>query len=157
MNIASKLAIAGVLGATILGGVAFAHNWRGGPTAGPGYFGGHHGAHLLDRLQEELDLTDAQEAKLDGAMEQLHRFRRDVRRQRRDGREQLLGLLGSPTLDQNSALEVVRQNVGILERRAPEVIAAIASFTDTLRADQKQQIRDWLAHRMRGKAGRWQR
>ncbi len=156
MNKSTKIAISGILGAALLGGAAVAHN-RGGSPMGAGYdggghhggyFGGHPGSHFIERLSDQLDLTTEQETQLDAAMDKMRDLRRETRRQRRDTRNDMLALLESPNLDQKTALELVTSKVRIMEQRAPEVIAAVASFTDSLTPEQKQQVRAWFAQRM---------
>ncbi len=156
MKNSTKIAISGIVGAALLGGAALAHNRGGGPM-GPGhfggghhvgYFGGHHGGHFIERLRDQLNLTAEQEAQLDTALGKMREVRRATRRQRRETRTDMLALLESPALDQEKALELVASNVRTMEQRAPEVIAAIATFTDSLTPEQKRQVSDLFAQRM---------
>ncbi len=156
MNKSTKIAISGILGAALLGGAAVAHN-RGGSPMGAGYdggghhggyFGGHPGGHFIERLSEQLELTAEQETQLDAAMDKMRELRRETRRQRRETRNNMLALLESPSLDQEKALELVTSNVRIMEQRAPDVITAIASFTDSLTPEQKRQVGEWFEQRM---------
>jgi len=153
----NKIMIAGLLSASLLGGVALAHN-RSGGFMGPSHFGPSHGAHFIEHLGNQLNLSVDQEAKLDALMETMHKLRRDTRKERRENNKQMAVLLDSQTLNQQKALELFTQNFTKMEQRAPEVIAAIAAFTDTLTAEQKQQIKEWFEHRMhaRGSGPRWQ-
>ncbi len=160
MNTSSKILITGILSAVLLGGAALAHN-RGGPMGAGygggghhGWFGGHHGGQLFDRLSEQLDLTAEQETQLDAVMDKMRDLRRETRRQRRETREEMLALLDSPALDQNKALELVTGHVRIVEQRAPEVIAAIASFTDGLTPEQKRRVGAWFEQRMASRGPR---
>lgn len=157
MRKSNKIVIAGLLSASLLGGVALAHN-RSVGFMGPGHFGGPHGGHFIEHFGDQLDLSVDQEAKLDALMEMMHKMRRDTRKDRHENKKQMAALLESPTLDQQKALELFTQNLEKMEQRAAEVIAAIAAFTDPLTSEQKEQIKEWLDHRMqaRGPGPRWQ-
>ena len=62
-------------------------------------------------------------------------------------------LISAPELDQQRAMDVVRQRISAMEQKAPEVIAAIAEFHGSLNPEQKQKVNEFLENRF--DHGRW--
>ena len=62
-------------------------------------------------------------------------------------------LLAEPTLDQSKALEMIRQTTQMINDKAPETIASLANFLDSLDADQKAELRGFVEQKMKHKHG----
>jgi hypothetical protein len=78
----------------------------------------------------------------------LLQIRLDVKANREENIQQVMDLMSAPTLDQHRALAMVEAKTDALERRAPEVLAAVANFTNRLTPDQKQEMRTRFEHKM---------
>ena len=99
-------------------------------------------AWIKEEIDDRLDLTDSQNIELDALADQLvilYKERKAVKNsQKTIARE----LFTSPTMDQTKALALVTEHTQFVSQKAPEVISAVAQFTDSLSAEQKQQIGD---------------
>jgi hypothetical protein len=56
--------------------------------------------------------------------------------------------LSQPTLDQAKALQMVQQKTQMINDKAPQIIASIAGFLDSLDSEQKKELREHLGERM---------
>ena len=97
---------------------------------------------IKEEIDDRLDLTESQNIELDALADQLivlYKERKAVKdNQKTIARE----LFTSPTMDQTKALALVTDHTQYVSQKAPEVISAVAQFTDSLSAEQKQQIGD---------------
>ena len=55
-------------------------------------------------------------------------------------------MLAAPVLDQARALEMVREKTSMVNEKAPEVIASLAVFLDSLQPEQKQELQEFIEH-----------
>ncbi len=154
MKRSTKMIIASTVGVVVLGGAAFAH-YPGSMRMGPGHFGSPHGGHFIERLGDQLELTSAQEAKFDQIVDQLRQMRRDIRKQRRESKQQVLALLDADTFDQQKALTLFTEKFQTIEKRAPDVIAAVAVLYDSLTEEQRLQLRNMLDLRHGPRGDHW--
>jgi protein CpxP len=146
-----KRTLIGVFGASIL---------IGGLTA-CGH-GGHHGnwnlseadsakmrERMLERVGTQLKLDDAQKQRLTVLADKL-REQRAALMGASDPRADFQALMAGPTFDRNGAQALVEAKTAALRSKSPEVIAAAADFFDSLRPDQQQQVREFMARRRGG-------
>jgi len=149
MNYLVKRILVGLAGSSILaaGVAAFAE-------------GEHHGGwdmtkagaeqmheRMLERAGKQLDLDDAQKARLATLASRLDGVRIALRGEGGGPREQLQTLFAGPTFDRNQATSMLDEKTAVLRAKSPEVIAAAADFFDNLRPDQQQQVRDFMNKR----------
>ncbi|MDX1605650.1 MAG: Spy/CpxP family protein refolding chaperone [Candidatus Competibacterales bacterium] len=108
---------------------------------------------MIGYLSHRLDLSAEQTGQLRAVLEQMRELRRDWRDQRHALRNQVEQLLGAPTLDQDQALALITEKTRAVEAQAPEMIAAIAAFTDSLDSTQRQTLAELMARRGPGYRG----
>ena len=72
---------------------------------------------------------------------------KEVRSNRVDHMDIVQGMISEPTLDQSKVLEMIRQKTDMINQKAPNVVASIAEFLDSLNAEQKQQLREHMKTR----------
>ena len=143
-----KRTLIGVFGASIL---------IGGLSA-CGY-GGHHGnwatseadsakqrERMLERVGTQLKLDAAQKQRLTVLADKL-REQRSALLGPTDPRADFQALMAGPTFDRNGAQTLVETKTAALRGKSPEVIAAAADFFDSLRPEQQQQVREFMAKR----------
>ncbi|WP_437943600.1 hypothetical protein WMF27_44300 [Sorangium sp. So ce281] len=127
----------------------------GGPREG---FGGHHGGprgpeHLLRAALHELDLSDAQEATIEGALEGL----RDGAKERpKDGAvfAALAEGVRAGKIDR-AAIEAKLPDAGrAAEERRARVAGALSTLHATLTKQQRRQLVDGIAAKMDGRGER---
>jgi Spy/CpxP family protein refolding chaperone len=154
MKTASKWIIASVGGIALISTLA---------VAGPGFKDrgqGMFGQWMIERMTDNLELNEAQVAKLNSVRDAITDARKKMREGNRDKRDEMLALLEQPTLDQQKALAMLTERGDALKAEAPRVIAAVAGFYDSLTPEQQQTLRETIKERMewREKCGpRWSR
>ncbi len=103
--------------------------------------------HLVGKIGEELALDAAQRTRLQALAERLGSQRDELMADRRAGFGKVQALLSGERFDRESANALVTEKTGMIRDKAPALIAELADFYDTLRPDQQQKVRDWLADR----------
>ncbi len=158
MKTSTKIVTATVLSVGLIGGVAAFGGYcpKGdGHGYGHGYGDSQHRAErMVERIADKLDLSHDQITKLDTLKEDLLSLRTEMRENRGQHKQDLIALMMQPTLDQAKALTMLKEKTQTMEQRAPEMITAIANFSDSLTAEQKQELAETLEKRFHG---RWNR
>jgi len=120
-------------------------------------FGAHHGwrmspedkaEFLTGKISDKLELNTTQQQSLQALSATILDIMSDVRSGRTEHVETVQQLLSEPKLDQAKALEMIRQKTEMVNAKAPEVVASIAGFLDSLDDKQKQQLREHMTNRM---------
>lgn len=151
-----KRTLIGAFGASVLlGGLAACGN-RGGH--GPGWHA--HGsedavrrhAHAVDWIARELALDDAQKARLAALVERAH-AQGQALIGGTDPRAQIEALVAGPAFDRASAKALIDAKTEAVARVGPELIGAVADFYDSLRPEQQEKVREFMARGRRGWRG----
>jgi uncharacterized membrane protein len=129
-----------VLGIGVIGGVAAVTH----------HVNQDHHQWMIERMGDKLELDADQHTKLTALVGEMHALRQDLRASRDDDRDEILALLAAPTLDQQRLIAMVNAKTSIIEARTPAVASAVATFSDSLNADQKAELQDWLEWRFIG-------
>ncbi|MEE9350896.1 MAG: periplasmic heavy metal sensor [Thiotrichaceae bacterium] len=127
----SKILLGAVLSIITLGSIgAYAGS---GEKCGFGMMGGFssekRAGFMVKRLTGKLDLSEAQVEKLK-AIQQQFSERRKAMKESRNG--ELLALLDAPELNQQQALSLIENRSTQRQQQAPEMIAVVADFTNSL-------------------------
>jgi Spy/CpxP family protein refolding chaperone len=140
-----KIVLASVLSILTLGG--FAAYAGGGEHCGLGKHGMHdagkRGEFMVKRMTHQLDLNEAQITNLK-AVQQLFANHHNEKKAKKGG--ELLSLLDAASLDQAQALHLMQSRGEERKAKAPEMIAAIAVFTDSLSTEQRAKLKKTLQH-----------
>ena len=106
----------------------------------PSPFGG-----MFSKMQamQKLDLDEDQEAILLDVKDLMTNIRQA--REESNPQDQVMALLSQPEFDQSEALSIIESRVAKMQEYAPQVIAAIASFTDSLSDEQRTQMQELSA------------
>ena len=129
-----------------------------GVTSGVFAYGAHHAwrmspedkaEYVTGKITEKLELNTTQQENLRKLSVDLIQIMSDFRSDRKAHMETLQQLLSEPTLDQARALQLVQQKTEMINRKAPEIIASLAGFLDSLDGEQKNQLREHFGDRMR--------
>lgn len=102
---------------------------------------------VSDRVTKKLELTDVQRSKFVALAESIADTLREVKPGREQRMADIAGLLDQPVFDQARALQLVQQKTQLVNDRAPGLIASLGEFVDSLNAEQKQQLQEFLQHR----------
>lgn len=108
----------------------------------------------LARIGSQLDLNEAQQAKLGVLADELL-AQRQVMRGATDPRTELQAVIAGTQFDRAKAQSLLEQKTQAVQAGGPKVIAAMADFYDSLNAEQQAQVRSRLAERRHG--GWWSR
>ncbi len=63
-------------------------------------------------------------------------------------------LIAEPNLDQARALGLVQKHTSLIDEKAPEVIASLAIFLDSLNPEQKGELMEFVEHRSKHRGHR---
>ena len=102
---------------------------------------------ISDRVTRNLELDDAQREKFTRLAEVVAEVMQQVKPSREQRADEFAALLQESDFDQARALELVQQRTQVINDSAPEVIASLAVFLDSLTAEQRQQLREFVEHR----------
>ncbi|MBV1959640.1 MAG: hypothetical protein KUG53_02785, partial [Pseudomonadales bacterium] len=67
-------------------------------------------------------------------------------------RKEVMAQLSQPVMDQEHVLNLIQQRLKSAEEKAPEVIAALAQFSDSLTIEQKNIIKEKIEDRQKHRA-----
>jgi len=99
------------------------------------------------KASNELDLTEQQKSNLDALIMQSKVISQDMQTNRASHKEQLIQLLTADTLNQDEAMNMLMQKTENVQNFAPQMIAAIAQFTDSLDSTQKEKMKAFIQQR----------
>ena len=109
-------------------------------------------------IADHLELDATQEQALDVLKDQVMAKRATMKSQMSEGRAEIRELISAETFDQARALELLNAKTSTLNAEAPEVINALGNFLDSLNAEQKAEVLEFMEKRQEGRKGhrgRW--
>jgi len=113
-----------------------------------------HQARMLEHIAKRLNLTAAQQAKLQTLATTLHtQHQAMLSAAGGDPHAQAQALIAGNTFDRAGAQLLVNQKIQQVQAGAPAIIAATGDFFDSLTPAQQQQVRDFAASHHGG--GHW--
>jgi Spy/CpxP family protein refolding chaperone len=98
---------------------------------------------MVKRMQNRLNLTAVQVSNLEAVQQLFAKYHQD---KAADGKGALLSLLDAPSLDQAEALHLLQSRGEARKAQAPVMIAAMATFTDSLNNEQRAKLKKTLTH-----------
>lgn len=146
-----KRTLIGLFGATILvGGLSACGHHRGGMHQMSEEDSAKMRTRMLERAGKELNLDDAQKARLALLADKLGEQRKALLPQGSNPRADMQALVAGEKFDREKALAFVDAKTGALKSKSPEVIAAAADFYDSLKPEQQAKLREFMDKRGRG-------
>jgi len=119
-------------------------------------FGAHHHRNMsptekaefvTQRIINKLELDATQQQGLHDLAGTLIEIMDDARADHDEHMDLVQRLISAPTLDQAQALEMIRQKTQLINERAPQAIASLAGFLDSLNEDQKTKLSEFARRR----------
>jgi len=104
--------------------------------------------YLTEKITDNLELDVIQQQNLKALSVTLLEVFQDVRSNRNEHREMVQQLLSEPTMDQIKVLQMVQQKTQLINDRAPQLIASLAGFLDSLDSEQKKELREHMGEHM---------
>lgn len=102
-------------------------------------------------LIKKLALDEAQQAELKklsrSLIDSVRAGRESLREQRIVGLAEILSLLEANKINQEKALEMVRERLATVESYAREIISSAAGFTDSLSTEQRRKLQQIIEQR----------
>lgn len=142
MKRATKVILVTVLGLGVVSaGIAgYGHHRFGDPEK--------RAAWMVEKVEKQLELDGNQVVKLQALSDQILALRTDMHQEKQQKKQQVLDLLSAQTLDQQAVIDMVTEKTRLVDSEAPNVIATLAEFTDSLDTEQKQELVDLLEWRL---------
>jgi len=125
-----------VLVASLAGGTAWAKHRYGGMEKKANF--------MVKYISSEMELDDSQKQALTSLKDQVLAARSGMRTEMASIREQAKGLVEADNFDQAAALDLVTARTSAINQMAPEVIASLGVFLDSLNAEQKAQVMEFI-------------
>ena len=139
MKKSTKIIIAALTALGLSGGV-FAygkHNhWRMDPQDKAEF--------VVEKAAKKLDLNESQKGNLKALADDVLVLMQEVRANREMQMKEVQQMLAEPVLDQARALQMIQQKTQAINDKAPAAIASLAVFLDSLNAEQKAQLQDFM-------------
>jgi len=128
-----------------------------GIAGGAAAFGKHHYGNPEKRADKiagyiayELELDATQKQALDVLKSEVMDARQTVKVDREEMKTEMSRLFDGETFDRARALDMVNAKMSLVNEQAPELINAFGDFMDTLSAEQKAEMQEFVAeHRGR--------
>ena len=95
-------------------------------------------------------LSAEQSAKSTQAKKRLMAVRDEFRQQRKADRQQFLDLIAADSIDQQQALAMINKKTQFIDANAPQIVATLVEFSDSLDASQKQKLVEMLDWKLGG-------
>lgn len=158
-----RAAIGGLAAVAVVGAVGYAAARSDDFGFGMGRFGGHmmHAhmggggfmGHRIGSVLDELDATPEQEDKLWEIIDKARAEIRPTFRDFRETREEVIELLGAPTVDRAAAEKLRSERIAAIDEASRKMTAALLDAADVLTPEQRAKLAEHLKER-RGR-GRW--
>ena len=102
---------------------------------------------VTERVTKKLDLDSQQQQNFTALAETVAQIMLDARAAKHAQLDEIEALLQEPSFNQARALEIVQQKTQMVNEKAPLVISSLAVFLDSLDAEQKSKLQEFLEHR----------
>lgn len=123
----------------------------GAAVAGFKQHGGHHNPErMVQRISENLDLTDDQKMKLVAVKDALIEGKKAFRQERTDAIAKVIVEVRKPEMDESRIMALIEERTSRIDVIAPRVVGPMVEFHKSLDDEQRQKIvnlletmRDW--------------
>jgi Spy/CpxP family protein refolding chaperone len=123
-----------LVGMVIIGSIVFSGRYPGSHA--------ERTERAIDWFSSRLELTEGQKAKLLSIHEELKNLEMALKKDRGQTKEEIIKMLGSNELDQDSILEIIEEKQKQVDYFAPKIIAGFADFHDSLTMEQRRELVD---------------
>lgn len=141
MKKVTKIITIGLLSIGLVGGaLAYSshQHWQMSPTEKAEF--------VNKKIAGKLDLTEVQQLELKVLTDNLVDIVAEVKDSRHAQMNEIHQLISAPVFDQGRALQLVQQKTEMINLKAPELVASLAGFLDSLDSSQKAEIEEFMKH-----------
>ena len=143
-----RIAAVSIVSVALLGAGSVAVFADGGWKKGEGC----HGDNMSKKMSKKLDLNDEQLAQFEGLMGEFKDFRQSMFEDKNQTKADINALLSAPKFDREKALtlmmERAKNKVVTVEKEAPDLVNAMAEFSDSLNPEQKEKFSKMVEKKM---------
>ncbi len=111
-----------------------------------------HQSYLSKKIGKKLDLNEDQFAQLDNLMVEFRDFRQMMFDGKAQARSEITALLNASEFDRDQALalmvETAQDKANLVAQEAPQLVEAMANFSDSLDAEQREELAELVEKRM---------
>jgi protein CpxP len=105
---------------------------------------------MAEKVADELDLNDMQKEKLAVVKSEMMKLRQEFKGDQQDsGRKQVLAVVSQSTLDRDALLNMIRVRTQAVSNNAPQIVAALGDFYDSLNPEQQAKVREHVKKGMK--------
>ncbi len=108
---------------------------------------------VTERVTKKLELRESQQQNLQVLVGDVLVIMKEIRAERDNHKAKIEQMLAEPVLDQGKALQLIESKTRQINDKAPEVIASLALFLDSLDSSQKSQLQSIIAKGMHHRHG----
>ncbi len=113
---------------------------------------------VTERVTKKLDLDSQQRQNFTTLAKTVAEIMLEARQAKQQQMNEISELLQDPSFNQARALEIVQQKTQMVNEKAPLVVSSLAVFLDSLSAEQKTELQDFVKnHRGHGHHGHGER
>ncbi len=105
---------------------------------------------VTEKVTQKLDLDSQQKQRFSDLAETVVNAMTDIKATRTEHINEIEALLQDSGFNQLRAIEMVQQKTQMINDKAPLVIASLAAFLDSLSAEQKQAMKEFIRHHRHG-------
>ncbi len=109
--------------------------------------------YMASYVSEKLELNESQDLVLNALKDQLQNTRNQMKEEMTQAHEQMRELFTADSFDQAKALELLSDKTSAVNANAPDVMVALGNFLDSLNAEQKAKILEFMDHKSEGRFG----
>ena len=102
---------------------------------------------MMEKIKKELDLNEDQFGKLKIVKQKMMTAKNNMKGNRKETLNSILEMLEQPKLDQDRALSLVRNKTQAVNEQAPQIIALLADFYDSLTLEQQKTVHEKIKDR----------
>ncbi|MCP4875735.1 MAG: hypothetical protein GY896_09725 [Gammaproteobacteria bacterium] len=99
---------------------------------------------VTERVTKKLELDAQQQQNFSQLAETVVQIMIDVKATKAQHMSEIKTLLDEPNFNQARALDLIQQKTQMVNEKAPQVIAALSIFLDSLDSGQKQQLQEFF-------------
>jgi len=130
----------------------------GGAYAAKSMRHGHdlHAEYAVSFIAKKLELDTTQEQALSALKDQVMSAKDTMHERMENTHDDVKLLIEADSFDQAKALEMINTKTATIDTVAPELVGALGNFLDSLDAEQKEEILEFMnSHGKKGKRGHW--
>ena len=113
------------------------------------------GERMVQKVAEELELTETQQARLSEVKDEFLDTRKTMRSNREQTKTDIQAMLKQATLDRSKANSIVNQHIETIHSRSPVIIDAIGNFYDSLDDAQRAELTEFIEDKMNSHHSRY--